>query len=669
MNSLNYLLKIIFIFFIINNIFISCNTESIPVDLWNENGLRKEAKKVTVYKNEITQYIKDGIINQDSILVFSKNTPKDLIPKVGDIIFIPITEKTPYGFFAKVNSIQTNSNIEIKTETALFNEVCEKQSIDTLFSISDKLTNCLDGTGNPLVYEYVSNQTNLGSKSQRAGGYGENQYKLSLKIPINENKENSKDKHFSVTGAVTITLDSIRFILDIQKFRLKRFDFSISPGLKLELSSKISAKSGWNDSTLIGVLNFSAISIETPVGIPIIIRPQLYLYIVHAVNGEVTVTSTFHYQYSSKFELNYQNNKWSYLPKNKDFSNKIPFSISEFEVNGENHIGFLVGFFCGFYSANSGFGISYLPKLQNDASFKFDMNNLMISNPEIKSKLSHQADLYFKASLFGRDIAQYSIFTPEYIFWSEKLFLLPQISNFTAVGDGVSSATINYQIDSNSLLGFLGTVNQGFVVYDSFGNIIKTIYSPTNVKPDNLGISSCSIQVPNLDATKDYYAAPLVSFISNTSSNYCWYGNKVEFNVYPAQIKLVSYNITSTSYLLNGYTGADGKLYSYRWEFNLNANIRNSKNVLEWGICYLKKYNWSRDSYVPITLKEGDAISNHSLVSNYYPCQTTYAAYAKLLNGDIIYSNPLVVTFTYNKSSAINKWNTISKTNCISVPD
>jgi len=107
---------------------------------------------------------------------------------------------------------------------------------------------------------------------------------------------------------------------------------------------------------------------------------------------------------------------------------------------------------------------------------------------------------------------------------------------------------------------------------------------------------------------------------------------------------MVSYEITSASYC-EGCFEVNGYFYDYYWTGILKASIKNSVSATEWGI-----YNEDSEKYYSFKLVDGEISANWKFWSTYSPVYWTYYAYAKLENGDIIYSDPMTVITSYGKS-------------------
>ena len=88
----------------------------------------------------------------ENMLVFSSDTPDNVLPEVGSIIQMPITENTPFGFLGRVASIEKGDVITVTTETVPLDEAYPNLSIDADLT---KITNVLgifDEEGNEVEY-------------------------------------------------------------------------------------------------------------------------------------------------------------------------------------------------------------------------------------------------------------------------------------------------------------------------------------------------------------------------------------------------------------------------------------------------------------------------------------------------------------------------------------
>ena len=529
-------------------------------------------ERVTVLDETVAGYLVADVVDQDTLLRFHSGTPRELLPEVGETIFIPITPTTPYGFLAKVMAVHEDSDIEVVTETPALTDIFEQLSLDTTISLADKLQGAVDDDGKPLDYEVITPlpQANMSRSVQAAGGYFRDHDNIELKIPV----KLQASSELSAEGFVMVALDSLNFGIDINNFSLDYFDFRVSPkmGLELAFKAKRATPSDWKQSTLIGAFLFTPIVVPTPAGVPIILRPKIYLYAEYGINGEVSITSKLQYQASSTYNLRYNSGQWSYNARSGDLENEEPFLLSELEAKGSAEAGVKAGVFFGFYTATTGFGADIIPKAKASASFKFSANDLMFSNPSVDLTADISAELYFSAGIFGKTLARYAVATPSYVVWSNKMFLLPQFLNFSATGGGGSTGLVGYQLDSHSLLAELGLAKHGISVFDEAGNVVKEVDSPSDAVPNERGIYDHNIPVDDLQPNMDYFAAPRITFTANDQALYTWTGEKEPFK-------------TDGTYTFN-FRCADQTYDVIVFDFALNDDSNNSIYVTAEGQDY-----------------------------------------------------------------------------------
>jgi len=110
-------------------IFNSCKeSEDIAVNA-NDSKYYNTANNLSILKEDALDYIENAVTN-DSLIVFSSQTPDEVIPKVGSHIYIPVSDKTPYGMLVKVLSVNKGTNTSVQTEALPLEEAFEYLSID-----------------------------------------------------------------------------------------------------------------------------------------------------------------------------------------------------------------------------------------------------------------------------------------------------------------------------------------------------------------------------------------------------------------------------------------------------------------------------------------------------------------------------------------------------------
>lgn len=205
----------------------SCNSsDDIQIDAGNNSNYYTQTNAVNVLKEEAQQFIAESPTN-DSLLVFSSSTPDEALPRVGTIIYVPITEKTPYGFLGKVTAIERGNVIMVKTESVPLEEAFDNLSVDTVMNLMDNVESVLDEDGNSIRYEIIdSTLTDFGNAQTRAGGYWQGGI---IKFPFTIGKR--EDGH-ELIGTLYAELKNFDFNVDIVNNELRYIDVKTDPTVK-----------------------------------------------------------------------------------------------------------------------------------------------------------------------------------------------------------------------------------------------------------------------------------------------------------------------------------------------------------------------------------------------------------------------------------------------------
>lgn len=302
---------------------------------------------------------------------------------------------------------------------------------------------------------------------------------------------------------------------------------------------------------LLGTFFFAPITIPTPIGIPLILRPKLYLYFVAGAEGEISLSTSVSISNVYDCGLYYKNGQWEKVFDYKNSS--LNYNISSIDMKGVASAGLKGGLFVGFYSATTGAGISVTPQASISAEAALEDKNLLITNPSVMIEGKIVGDLYFTASIFKLPIKHYTFSTPEYTIWSKKLYLFPQIEDFAAVGTG-TTGLVDYKVDSYSVLGLLGA-KVGTGVFESDMYSVNRILYPSPYNIDNRDIRYYEAEVDDLYPGMTYYAAPAVAW-----GPFVWIGEMKPFTT-EATYRLnfrcsnQSYDVISFDFSLNNATG------------------------------------------------------------------------------------------------------------------
>lgn len=463
---------------------------------------------VKIYTDEEAKYVAEEIVSSDKI-IFSENTPDDIIPEIGTIIQLPISENAPYGFLGRVVSINEGESIVIGTEEVPLDEAYPFLSIDTVINVFDDIIGVFDEDGNPVEYTIKENETPNKTRVDM-GEFDWESKTLEISIPTD-----FLGDEFSASGKMSLSFKGSKFDLD-NKDNLRYLNLEICPTISLGASITTEIK-GKNKDFESKTLVFKSRAAVGPVVIPITVP----ICFKAGVGGEITSTLGINYSKSSKVYLRYINGDWSSgcVPMtNKD---ENPWSVSSFDVNGSLYAGINIEFIAGLYTRNVGIGIELFPNASLSANASLSSINPFDVNPEVAVSVGMSSSIHCEAKIFGKGFDVFKINLPELVFYKRTLSLFPNISNFEAIGSS-RSAELSYQSDSYYFLQALG-VKTGAILYKDDKKTEVNRYYPSHNKIDNNGIRYYNTNVTGLSDGETYYAAPIISWL-----NYKWDGDLVE---------------------------------------------------------------------------------------------------------------------------------------------
>lgn len=508
---------------VFSTVMLSSCDESSPETNGDDSNSWSELKgNVVVLNEQAAQYV-DSYQN-DSIIQFSSSTPENLVPREGTIIYVPESERTPYGFLGKIIKIEKSNGYKVFTETAPLDEVFGNLSVDGTLESINGIEEVLDAEGNPLEYEIVDSLfQETGTKASVASRTGEFYLKDKLiKFPFNIYSGEAGDKSIKLSGNVYAGFKNFNLSIDINNNSTSYVDLHLTPCVGLNATSKVKLAGGKKEikDILIGKMTLRA-TIPTPAGIPIIVPITLYVYGTCGASGEITATLSFKPEYSTNWNVKYKTGQWSC--DKKDSPARNPWEASNFEVKGEIYSGTKLGVLVGLYSATSGIGINIIPNYSIGCSASIAAENILNINPLVDQTLKISSEAYCVAKFFGKQLAKATFQFPDYILWNEKVYLLPQYSDFNAIGNG-SHGEISYKIDQHYFLKFLG-FKHGLTIFDSNKTTeIETAY-PSASNTDNRGFTYHNYSTKELSGGRTYYASPTIYGLNRK-----FHGEKHEFS-------------------------------------------------------------------------------------------------------------------------------------------
>ncbi len=508
---------------------------------------------IDILKDKTIEFIQQPGEDNSSI-IFDGSTPEEALPKEGSKIYIPASEQLPYGFLGKVSHIERGSQIVVHTETVALDEVFDYLAIDTTFQVINEFEGVFDEEGNPIDFEFVNiedvdlNDTEIEPSTKSHDGlyWDWDWSNQSLKFPVNLYTGSSGKNKIEIQGIAYVGFRKFDFDLDIANKSLKYLNVDAVPYIQIGASSTVSTSKKLEASKRLGQFRFR-ITIITPV-IPIIIPVTVYIYGNCGITGELSATLGLQYEYNCNCKISYRNKQFNsdVIPGN--LSNKSPWTVGQFDVNGEIHTGVKFGVIAGLYSATTGIGFNVIPNLSLGANASLSSTDLLKTNPSVNMNLKVGSEVYCAAELFGMQLAKYTLEFPEFVLWSQSIKLLPEINHFTAVGHS-STADISWDHDRLYFLAPLG-VGTGTTVFKSDLSPVAS-YRPAPSNHTSSLINSYAVNATGLEGGKTYYAAPFAYW-----GQYQWYGDMTEFTTEASynlgfRCSSQSYDVISFSFSLN----------------------------------------------------------------------------------------------------------------------
>lgn len=191
----------------------------------NSSNYYSSVDGISILNEDVLDYIDH--IESDTIIVFSSSIPDDAIPKANTNIYVPVSDKTPYGLIAKVISVNEGGHVYVTTSPLSLDEVFEHLSIDESFTYTTELEGVFDSLWNPINFDIIDTadidlDDTIGGEAFRctaaSNGYIDwNWENECLTFPVSIRKGN----HIDVTGAAYVGFRKMDFDIDIINHKLK----------------------------------------------------------------------------------------------------------------------------------------------------------------------------------------------------------------------------------------------------------------------------------------------------------------------------------------------------------------------------------------------------------------------------------------------------------------
>lgn len=343
--------------------------------------------------NKNTQMITDDQLKYVSpspedptTLIYSADLSNN-VPKVGNVLWAPVSDTFPYGFLGKVSEVSKSKDgsAQVKTVTAPLSEAFDELYVDETVEITPQ-----DG------------QTRMPSRGFVGTDFS---YEVGIKL--------GSDSH-QVTGKMGFT-SKLRANIELSKESGKDYAALTADNLfEIEAQALISYEGKTESQDPVSLLPKPITGAPIPLaGGLIVIIPALDPYAVFTAEGKAIYQATFHTQQHNLFGAELKNGQWKTNSRDIGNSGGSPWNLDgKIDFSGEAYLGTgieLSGRFYGrddakmYIKAEAGGKLSgqlsiNLEDLEQDAKVKVEEAKLTYTT-SITGKLG------FDASVFAPDLA------------------------------------------------------------------------------------------------------------------------------------------------------------------------------------------------------------------------------------------------------------------------
>ena len=581
---------------------------------------------VLIYTAKDYQFIQRVV--EDSIIYIDGDAPKEMIPAVGEYLSSRICDKLPYGLGNKVIEVtNTDDSYKIITTSSSLDEIFEELKIKANIQLLDTINRELvDTEGNRYETSYADN-----TESRFAIG--------SPKIlTINlGNYTNNTGAGLYATGSLSV---GAILVIDMDlASNTSEFSLEFGGGLDGSVGARGSVKGDFM-KTIPNIVN-GIVAIG-----PVVLRPYINLKL--GVEGSIEGTASVGFSKYYGCKVGFVNGKFiakntststSTLEREGGFLNKI-------EYNGTGTAAFVAALECGagLYTKNIAMQIDPSVSIGFSASMNQDNLNLFRESPTLDFGISLSADAVFYIDFMGKDLWHNQQTLVNFNIFSGSMPLLPSLVD--------ESLKIEKDDESSELL-FNATysVNDGLLC--KFMNIIPTfkvskgdnqIYVLRADRPIVWGeqAQKFEFELKELEYDTHYTGNPGIELLGLL---YDEDGKPFSSATPTAAIT----DIVQTGSEAGAFT-FNGKNYTYKFHYYVNAEIVGSENCTEWGLYAPQS---STKKYVANELKDGRQTQHWTGYSNQTSASFSKTPYA-IVKGETNYRyyESRNATFSYGSTGS-----------------
>lgn len=443
MKKLLALISLLFIF--VSCDFLADSNDTQELTGYGKFKLTEEAVFMTEEQTSLFASVESGLITIPLTVQDSQ------IPKAGDVILCPITDKTPAGLLVKVVSVEkTGTGYVLSTEPAMLQDAFEELKVNSSFDISSFVENITDGDGNIIEAESVSSdiwsdfagspEDTISAIPTKAAGNAE----LAVKFPV-------KTDWFS---GYLFTEFNLNVDIDISKRQLNRFYVGLNKKTGIYGDMGFETEAGFKAVLVEKSVSFRPFLIP---GTPIVIRPSMYVEDTFEAKGKLETKLDLRFLCENHtYSIDFHGGRTSFDSKDEG-TNENHLKFKYLNAEAELELAATCGCKFAIYDDEMlAFGVEASAKqnlhLQNEIMMEND--GLLIENPVVDVTPSLEASAYCESFLFGiADVGEDGKISYDWDFGlpSYRISTLPQFLEIQTNKAG-GTLTVSSEVEETCLL-------------------------------------------------------------------------------------------------------------------------------------------------------------------------------------------------------------------------
>lgn len=580
-------------------------------------------------------------VEEDSILYFSKSTPAEVLPEVGEILSSRQTEMLPYGLGGSVMSVtDAGDAYRCVTTAASLDQIFKELE----FSYTQALTDTIDG-----FYDDEGNFHETWVVPYEELEYVDRtQTKVSIGAPNVLQIQLSAGSSGTSAGFYTNGTLSVGVIATID-YKLSDNTYECSLEFLGGLEAVLGIRAGWEGyhkffekkNLAQGVANIG----------PVVLRP--YLDVEAGLKGAIegSISTSVAKQVGFKFGFKRDDVTNGFFTENTTQEASADL-LKNLSVDAKGGLGVVakLNFGAGIYTRNVAVGLDPEISFMASTDFQLQEPNLFRNESTLDFNLSASLNAFFLVELFGHELTHEQSSLATWNLWNTSFPLLPKLkenSLFVHEHTGTMDLLFDagYSLEERGVLMRFMDITPGLRVYKDEEEVMSVPYD-AYITPE--GSTDFDFTLADLERDTEYKAVPYIELLSNTYEE-----DGITFSSsFPVEVTGVE--VTNASYYPDHYP-FNNRNYSFKYDCAVTTELSDEgeREIADWGYYYEDEY--------------GQRVAV-SLVGNQSPYTDTRFAYAKnepearaLFGGYVRYADdenpsfgqPLEFRLTYPASSSL----------------